>query len=118
MKAPELIARCFAARTAAHMAHLQTTSYAAHAALGEFYESIVDLADSFAEAYQGMYGVIAEYPASPIPSGQPTTWLPLMRSWVRANRDDCADGKSELANLIDEIIAQLDKTLYKLKTIR
>ena len=29
----------------------QTRSYAAHKALNEFYDEIVDLADSFAEAY-------------------------------------------------------------------
>lgn len=118
MKAAELIARCFAARTAAHIAHLQTTSYAQHVALDEFYNAIVGLADSFAEAYQGLNGVITEYPPTPIPTGSPASWLQLLRGWVRTNRDECADGKTELANMVDEILAQLDKTLYKLKTLR
>ncbi len=40
--AAELVARCFAARTAAHFAHLKSKGYACHMALNEFYDSIVD----------------------------------------------------------------------------
>ena len=46
----------FLSRTMAHMSHLQTSSYAAHVALNEFYDGILDLADDLAEAAQGMYG--------------------------------------------------------------
>ena len=41
----ELVARCFAARTSAHLAHLTTTSYAQHVALGDFYDAIASGAD-------------------------------------------------------------------------
>jgi hypothetical protein len=37
----EFIARAFAVRTAAHLAHLQSRSYAEHVALGGFYDSLV-----------------------------------------------------------------------------
>ena len=56
--ARELILSCFHARTVAHLLHLTTRSYAAHKALNEFYDEIIDLVDSFAEAYQGEYGLI------------------------------------------------------------
>ena len=46
----------FLSRTMAHMSHLQTSSYAAHVALNEFYDGVLDLADDLAEASQGMYG--------------------------------------------------------------
>ncbi len=36
--------------TAAHIHHWNTDSYAAHQALGEFYEKLSDLADTFVEA--------------------------------------------------------------------
>lgn len=118
MKPAELVARLFAARTAAHMAHLQTTSYAQHMALGEFYEAIVDLADRYAEAYQGCCGVMDTYPSVPLPTGTPAAWLPTLRAWVRTHREECADGKTELANLIDEVLAQLDSTIYKIQRLR
>ena len=41
----EFILLCFHARTNAHVLHLETRSYAAHKALNEFYDEIVDLAD-------------------------------------------------------------------------
>jgi len=36
--------------TAAHVHHWNTTSYAQHQALGEFYDKLSDLADTFVEA--------------------------------------------------------------------
>lgn len=63
----EFIARAFAVRTAAHLAHLQSRSYAEHVALGGFYDPLVDLVDSYAEAYQGLFGLIEDYPATPAP---------------------------------------------------
>jgi DNA-binding ferritin-like protein len=57
-KMPYLIALCFEARTKAHIAHLQTRSYAAHKALNEYYDGIVDIADSLAEAFQGREGIL------------------------------------------------------------
>ena len=48
----------FLARDVAHSAHLNTRSYAKHQALGGFYDEIIDLADKFAEMYQGKYGLI------------------------------------------------------------
>jgi hypothetical protein len=46
------------ARDVTHSAHLNTRSFAKHKALGKFYPEIIDLADKFAEMYQGKYGLI------------------------------------------------------------
>ena len=51
-------------RTQAHIFHLQTSSYAAHKALNEYYDGIVDLIDSYAEMAQGRYGIIRSYEMS------------------------------------------------------
>lgn len=48
----------FAGRTATHIMHLKTKSYAEHKALNEFYDDIIDLADGLAEATQGQYGLL------------------------------------------------------------
>jgi hypothetical protein len=56
--AAEFVGVLLHSATATHFLHLQTASYAAHKALGHYYENIVVLADKFAEAYQGHYGII------------------------------------------------------------
>ena len=60
--AANLIALLFLARDLTHRAHLKTNSYAQHVALNEFYDAIVGFADTFAETYQGMKGIIANIP--------------------------------------------------------
>jgi len=102
------------AGTNAHMLHLQADSYADHMALGSFYEDIVDLADSFAEAYQGRHELIDFPPAEFVRESNPITQLKSLRKYVEDNRRAlCSD--SELQNIIDEIVAAIDKTLYKLR---
>lgn len=115
--AAELVARCFAARTAAHMAHLKTKSYATHVALNEFYDAVVDLADAFAECYQGVYGVIESYPACEICTGELRP-VKELRDWLAENRAKASEGQSELGNLIDEISALCDRTIYKLVNLK
>ena len=58
MKCTDFMGMLFLARDVAHSVHLNTRSYAKHKALQKFYESVGDLADDFAEAYQGRYGLI------------------------------------------------------------
>jgi hypothetical protein len=117
MKPAELIMRCFEARTAAHIAHLQTKSYAAHKALEGFYDGIIGLTDAYAEAYQGVYGVIASYPEVKCPKGELTP-VKELREWLATNRADLARGQSELGNLVDEITALCDSTIYKLVNLK
>ena len=57
-----LIATLFLARELAHREHLRTRSYAAHIALSDFYEGIIDRADAIAEAYQGGFELLGEIP--------------------------------------------------------
>lgn len=115
----ELIARCFDARTTAHFAHLRTRSYAAHVALGEFYDAIAEAGDKFAECHMGVEGHLDSYPAiKPDPATDMLTYLPKMHTWVAEHRTACADGSTELANLIDEILAVIDRTFYKLKFLK
>jgi plastocyanin domain-containing protein len=49
----------------AHVYHLQVRgdegSHAAHTALGEYYEGILDLIDTVIETYQGQYGIVDGY---------------------------------------------------------
>ena len=131
----ELVARCFAARTTTHLAHLTTTSYAQHMALGDFYDAIASFADEFAECHMGVFGKLStsDFPAIRLSTADPITQLTDLRTWIVTNREECCeayddeDGDqaesndvdcTELANLIDNILAVIDKALYKLKFLK
>lgn len=114
--AVEIVSTLFLSREQAHRAHLRTKSYAQHVALGEFYEAVVDLADSFAEVAQGTYGLLPEVPFKTPTKG-------TIANALEAHLECIEDCKSEfknacdgpLLNLIDEIGALYAKTLYKLR---
>lgn len=117
--AAELIARCFNLRTVAHIAHLKTASYAQHVALGELYEGIIPLVDSFAEAYQGDFGIIDSYPSLASRTSEPLGELNALTSWVEDHRKEIGDADStHLQNIIDELLALLGSTRYKLRFLK
>jgi hypothetical protein len=112
----ELIARCFAARTAMHFAHLKSLSYSEHMALGDFYDDIAEAADKFAECHMGVEGRITVYPDVKVDQTvPPLKYLPELHEWVMKHRTSCADGSTELANLIDEILAVIDREVPQMK---
>ncbi len=129
--AAELIARCFAARTFAHLAHLTAGSFAQHMALGEFYDAVASAADEFAECYMAVNGkfALADFPRVALATGEPSQALIDLRTWIASNREECCEPPTkdsetaerddidctELANLIDNIQAVVDRAIYKLK---
>lgn len=117
MKAGDLIGILFLSRDVAHRVHLSTNSFARHSALGAFYEEIVPLADSFAETYQGRYGLI---PSIPLMANKKQSnivvFLQSQLDEIEAGRYQVCDAKeTALQNIIDEIVALYLSTLYKLK---
>ena len=111
------IGQMFLARDVAHSTHLATRSYAKHVALNEFYDGIIDLADKFAEAYQGRHGLIG-----PIELQQATktnSVLEFLQDSLKSLEDMrykvCDKSDTPLQNIIDEIVGLYLSTLYKLK---
>jgi DNA-binding ferritin-like protein len=115
----QLIVRCFHARTAAHVLHLTTRSYATHKALNEFYDDIVPLVDALAESYTGLNGLITDLHAPYIKPSDPVQLIADLADWIDDNRYKCCD-KSEtmIQNIIDEILALCAATLYKLRILK
>ena len=112
----KLILSLFHARTAAHVLHLQTRSYAAHKALNEFYDEIVDLTDAVAEAYQGEYGLITFENVPYVPAKDALAMLDDLRECL----DECAKEAfhpedTHLRNLADEVRTLIASTSYKLR---
>lgn len=118
----QYIAVLFLARDIAHREHLRVTgkgSYAKHQALGEFYESVIELADSLAEAYQGRNGIIKDIPLleNEFP-GEIVTSIKNQLKWLESNRYKAVTIEdTPLQNIIDEIVSLYLSTLYKLQNL-
>ena len=113
----DFVGTLFLARDVAHSVHLNTRSFSKHMALNTFYDGIIDLADGFAEAYQGRHGLIG--PIS-LQSAKKTTnivqFLEASLAEIEEMRYEFIDKTdSALQNLIDGIIELYLSTLYKLK---
>jgi len=106
-------------RTQAHIFHLQTQSYAAHKALNEYYDGIVDLIDSYAEMAQGRYGIIKGYQMSTqmLEDDSTIKYFMGLQKFVDTVRTSLPqDG--ELNNTVDEISGLISETIYKLKFLK
>lgn len=116
----ELIALLFLARELAHRAHLKTRSYAQHMALGDFYDGIVGLADGIAEAYQGQFMQLLEIPLLEGDTGAPIKdVLRQHLDWIATNRySACPREQTAIQNMIDEVVALYQSTLYKLEFLQ
>ena len=113
----KFIGMMFLARDVAHSAHLNTRSFAKHKALGKFYDEIVDLADTFAEMYQGKYGLIGPIALmSADKSNNVLEFLERQVDQIEKMRYDVFDKEcTALQNIIDEIVGLYYPTIYKLK---
>ena len=116
-KAATLLSTLFLGRELAHRAHLRTQSYAQHMALDEFYNGIVDLADEFAEVFQGMNGIIGDIPISNLGiATEITKILESQAKWIESARDHFNSPKERpLQNIIDNACGLYASTLYKLR---
>lgn len=116
-KCSEFVGMLFLARDVAHSAHLNTRSYAKHQALGGFYDGVIDLADKFAEAYQGKYGLIG--PIALMSAKKTNNVVEFLEGQVgdlEAMRYKVVDKDcTPLQNIIDEIFGLYYSTIYKLK---
>jgi len=116
----ELISTLFFSRTQAHIFHLQTSSYARHNALGDYYDSIVGLTDSLVEAYQGTNGVLKGYTSESRFGQLEVEVIPYFEKlllYIEKARSTVGED-SDLQNTVDEIVSLVKSTLYKLKHLK
>jgi hypothetical protein len=115
----KFISTLMSSRTQAHIYHLQTTSYAAHKALQEYYEEIVDLIDEYVEAYQGKHGIISGYTGAPTyrEDDNLVTYFEGLRVYVEKAREGLPQD-DELLNVLDDIATLINTTIYKLKILK
>lgn len=117
MKCADFVGMLFLARDVTHSAHLNTRSYAKHVALNAFYDNVIELADKFAEAYQGKYGLIG--PISLMSAKKTSNVVQFLEGQLEdleKMRYKVVDKEcTPLQNIIDEIFGLYYTTLYKLK---
>jgi hypothetical protein len=117
MKCNDFMGMLFLARDVAHSVHLNTRSYSKHVALNIFYERVVGVADDFAEAYQGRYGLIG--PISLMSAKKTANIIEFLEDQLKeieSVRYDIVDkSDTSLQQLIDNIVEVYLRTLYKLR---
>lgn len=119
MKAGEFVQKSLHVRTSAHNMHLKTTSYAKHIALNDFYDELPSLVDAYAEAWQGKYGLIENYPGAFRQYATPEALVEDYITYIEEGRAEMYDKKDTfLANIVDEIVALSYSTLYKLRNLK
>ena len=100
--------------TVTHFQHLATNSYSQHRILGKYYEKIVDLADSYAEAYSGKYEQLKKFPDEFHVERDPVKYITNIKDFVEEARKELPED-TELQNIIDEIADLLNSTLFSLR---
>ena len=117
--AAEFVGVLLHSATATHFLHLQTASYPAHKALGHYYSNIVDLADKYAEAYQGHHGIIPldDYPEGFKVQKDAAAYAESLLTFVKGIRGDLPKD-TDLQNIVDEIVGEIASLVYKLERFK
>jgi hypothetical protein len=116
----EFFGRLFEIRDQIHLKHLRVSgpgSYAQHVALGDFYGSLLDLADELIESYQGKYGIVT----IKVNSSKDEDPISIIENLVKLTDSGQVYNmfkETWIQNQIDEISTLCYKTLYKLKNLK
>ena len=117
----EYIGTLMQSRNQTHIYHLQTTSYAKHIALQEYYEGIIDLIDGVVEGYQGKYEIVKGYSMigtiKDLESDEDIVeYFEKLARYCELKREKLPQD-SFLTNVYDDIDTLIRSTLYKVKTL-
>jgi hypothetical protein len=118
----KLFSKLFESREMAHIYHLQVNgeqgSHAAHTALNDYYDSVLDLIDDLIETYQGQYGIVDGYDVidtNDTRTKEKVEYFEGLAEFVKHGRQAISAEDTHLQNIVDEVVALIYRTLYKLK---
>lgn len=118
----KFFSKLFESREMAHIYHLTVNgepgSHAAHKALQEYYEGILEFIDEMIEVYQGQYGIIENYETidtAETKTKEKIAYFEELVNFVKTEKKCIKPEDSHLLNIVDEAVALIYKTLYKLK---
>ena len=92
-------------------------SHAAHLALETYYNEVIEFIDDIVEIYQGQYELIEEYDVIDTADSKSKDKLDYFKEVVEFTKTERKCIKAEdthMHNIIDEVIALMYKTIYKL----
>ena len=117
--------KLFESKEMAHVYHLQVKgdqgSYAKHKALGDYYETMLELLDELIETYQGQYGLVEGYDiidTSTTKTKESVDYFEELANWLKHAKNCISDEDTHLHSLIDDIFCLIYKTIYKLKFLK
>jgi DNA-binding ferritin-like protein len=121
----KLISTLMASRDQAHIFHWQTTgagSFAAHKALGKYYDAIPDMLDALVEAYQGKHGILKGFtPAEKFDEYNQATALKYFKglaTFVDRAYDKIDPKDTNIINQLDTFKDLIYTTIYKLENLQ
>ena len=117
----EFVSTLLASRNQAHVYHWQAKnvgSFSAHMALNTYYDEIIELVDGLVESYQGKYGIIYGYKISGVvrEDGSYRIYFDALSKYVQLKRQKIPQD-SYIQNQVDEILALVESTKYKLNNL-
>ena len=122
-EASKFFSKLFESREMAHVYHLSVKgdmgSYAAHVALGAYYEGILEFIDELIETYQGQYELVESFDminTIDTKTKPPIEYFEELVMFIKSTRNTSLSAEdTHLQNVIDEVVGLIYRTLYKLK---
>lgn len=117
----KFFSKLFESREIAHIYHLQSkgdSSHAAHLALQDYYEGVLELIDDLVEVYQGQYEIVEGYENLDLKevSTDKVQYFISLAEFVKSTRNSALSEEDvHLQALVDDILILIYKTLYKLR---
>jgi DNA-binding ferritin-like protein len=98
--------------------HLRTAKYGKHEALDEFYKEMPEKVDALIEAWMGAHGKKVKGYENLLPASNMNTlkYLTELKK-VCKNGYELMGDNDELKGLLDDIVNQINSTLYKVKEL-
>lgn len=123
MKFVEFLTKMMEVRDVVHIAHLRTTSYAAHKALGNLYDEVIEHFDSLAELYQGQFGLIdfKNFTVKVVKPDDIISYLEDFCGNVTEAKKEFSDDMETMGHLVNElesVTTTIYSSLYKLKFLK
>lgn len=100
--------------------HLQTGKYAAHKALNEYYDEIIEKVDKLIEDWMGIHGKVKDLTNTiDTKFDDPISYLEALKKFAKDGRKELIpEDDTELWSDVDDILGTIDSTLYKLKELK
>lgn len=112
----DLIYQIFSLQNQIKLYHWATTSYAVHKALDKLYNSLLPLTDNLMESFLGSSTPISKIQIDISISSDTSQIVKFISKNILSLRKIRKELKTpELQNIIDEIIANINQTLYLLR---